>query len=251
MPKLYLLSLALIAGICTANAQDGRLNKGNALLPSISYAAQAPGGDLVDRFGPNFNVGLSLDYLTSEKNWIFGLTGQYLFGQDVKTDVLAGLRTPEGSIIGNDRSYVDIQLKERGFYAGLHIGKLVSFSSLNPRSGFRFTVGAGLLQHKIRIQDDPLTGVPQLSDTYKKGYDRLTNGLALQEFVGYQLLSNNRRINFFAGFEFTQAFTRSRRDFDFDTRQKDDADRLDLLFGFRLGWILPFYFGQAADEVYY
>ncbi len=251
MPKLYLLALALTAGMCSLQAQDGRLNKGHALLPHISYAVQEPGGDLIDRYGTNFNIGLGIDYLTSEKNWILGFAGGYIFGQDVKTDVLAGLRTPDGNIIGNDRSYVDIQTRQRGFYAGMHVGKIISLSSLNPRSGIRFTVGAGLLQHKIRIQDAPFTSVPQLSDKYKKGYDRLTNGLALQQFIGYQLLSANRLVNFYAGFELTQGFTRSRRDFDFDTRQKDDADRLDLLFGFRLGWILPFYFGQEADEVYY
>jgi hypothetical protein len=139
----------------------------------------------------------------------------------------------------------------RGFYAGLHIGKLFSIGLSNPRSGIRLGLGAGLLQHKIRIQDDPFKSVPQLSGEYKKGYDRLTNGFTITETVGYQVLSKNRRINLFAGFEFTQAFTQNRRDYNFDTMEKDENPRLDLLSGFRVSWILPFYFGKEADEIYY
>ena len=136
--------------------------------------------------------------------------------------------------------------------AGAHVGKLIPVGFSNPRSGLRLTVSAGLLQHKIRIQDDPLSFVPHLDDDYKKGYDKLSNGLAFTEFVGYQLLSTNKRINFFAGFEFTQGFTMNRRAFDFDTRQQDTANRVDLNVGFRVGWVLPFYVGQrASEEIYY
>ena len=89
-----------------------------------------------------------------------------------------------------------------------------------------------------------------LSGDYKKGYDRLTNGLTLKQFIGYQHLDPNLRLNFFAGFEFLEGFTRSRRDFDFDTRRKDQTDRLDLLWGFRVGLVLPFYFSGDRDIFY-
>lgn len=227
------------------------LNKGNALLLKISYAGHRPGGDLADRFGNNFSAGLGADLVTSKGNWLFGADFNYLFGGQVKEDVLASLRTPEGFIIGNNRSYADIQLRERGFYAGAHAGKLFSIGLPNPRSGIRATVGAGLLQHKIRIQGDPSSGVPQLDNDYKKGYDRLSNGLALTEFIGYQVMSMDKRVNFYIGFEFTQAFTMSRRDFNFDTRAKDETERNDLLFGIRVGWAIPIYFGQEAGEVFY
>jgi hypothetical protein len=93
--------------------------------------------------------------------------------------------------------------------------------------------------------------VPQLTGNYKKGYDRLTNGLAINEFIGYQMLSTNKRVNFYFGFEFTQGFTQSRRDFDFDTRSADTQKRFDSLMGIRAGWILPFYVGKGAAEIYY
>jgi hypothetical protein len=255
MQKLILLSLLITTLVNVGMAQnysdDYAINKGNGMLFKLSYGAHRPSGDLADRFGNHFSIGSGLDLLLTEQNWIAGFDFSYYFGSQVNEDVLANLRTNQGFIIGNDRSYADIQLRMRGFYTGVHIGKLISLGFANPRSGIRATVGVGLMQHKIRIQDDPVRNVPQLSNDYKKGYDRLTNGLAFTEFIGYQVLSRNKRVNFYAGFEFTQAFTQNRRDFNFDTMAKDETERLELNAGFRIGWILPFYFGKAADEIYY
>jgi len=226
-------------------------NKGNALLLKLTYGGHRPGGDLAGRFGDNFSAGTGAELISSKGNWLLGADFSYHFGSQVKEDVLASLRTPEGAIIGNDRAFANIELRERGFYAGAHIGKLIGLGLPNPRSGIRLTLGAGLLQHKIRIQNDPLSGVPQLDNNYKKGYDRLSNGLAFTGFIGYQVLSMDKRVNFFGGFEFTQASTMSRRDFNFDTRSKDESKRNDLLYGIRVGWVIPVYFGQEAGEVYY
>lgn len=226
-------------------------NKGDVLLPYISYAAHRPGGALADRFGNNFSLGLGVDWLTAKSHWILGLNANFLFGNTVKTDVLSSLRTDAGFIIGNNRLPADIVLRQRGWLVHLEWGKHIPFTTENPRSGFRITISPGLLQHKIRIQDDPQQAVPQLLGDYKKGYDRLTNGFSLTEFIGYELLSENRRTNFFLGLEFTQAFTQSRRDFDFPTRTKDESKRTDLLYGIRLGWIIPFYVGNAGGDIYY
>jgi hypothetical protein len=91
--------------------------------------------------------------------------------------------------------------------------------------------------------------VPALEGDYLKGYDRLTSGFCLSEFVGYQLLSNSRLLNFFAGVELYQGFTRSRRDWNIDQVKKDDSPRLDLLSGIRVGWVLPLY-RRAPKEFY-
>ncbi len=242
---LFLISGALLP------AQTSELNKGNGILLNFTFSGQLSGADLAQRFGPSLSVGSGADWLTEKQNFLFGLEGYYFFGEEVKQDVLALLRTPEGEIIGNDRSYADIQLRQRGFYLGALVGKLFSISAKNPRAGLRAALGAGLLQHKIRIQDDPFRAVPQLTGDYKKGYDRLSNGLALRQQVGYQVLSTDRRVNFYIGLECTQGFTRSRRDFNFDTRSQDTTRRLDLQYGVRLAWVLPFYVGKTAGEIYY
>ncbi len=245
------LIFALFWRLPEVSAQNSARNQGSVLLAHFSYGAQVPAGDLADRFGANFIPGLGLEYLTAKTNWVIGLEGGFMFGSRVKEDVIAGLRTPEGYIIGEEGSYADIQLRERGIYLGGHLGKLFAVSPANNRSALKITVGGGLLQHKIRIQDDPIQQAPQLSDDYKKGYDRLSNGFALRQFIGYQLMSPDGRINFYVGLDLIQGFTQNRRSYNFDTFGPDPAKRVDLLFGIRAGWILPFYTGKNADDIYY
>jgi len=243
-PILILLAFRL-------SAQSDPQNKGTGVLFHFGLGGQLPGADLTTRFGSNLNFGSGLEVLTATQNLIFGLEGYYLFGSTIKENPLARISTAEGFVIGSDGGYADVQLRQRGFYLGGLVGKLFSCSAKNPRSGIRVTVGVGLLQHQIRIQEDPLRFVPQLAGAYQKGYDRLSNGLAFNEFIGYQRLSTNKRINFYLGLEFTQGFTRNRRAFNFDTQSADTQKRFDLLVGVRAGWTLPFYGGKQAAEIYY
>lgn len=225
-------------------------NEGTILSYHIAYGVQVPGGDLQDRFGLNFNVGTGVQLLL-KSNWMLEAEWQYLFGSVVKPDVLSPLRTPEGYIFADDGGPADISLRERGWWLGLSAGRLFSLLPGNPRSGLRVSLGAGLLQHKIRIQDDPQAFVPQLTTDYKKGYDRLSNGLALRQFIGYQHFGINRRINFYAGVEFMQGFTENRRTWNTDQIAAETGRRLDLLYGFRAGWVLPFYLGDKGETIYY
>jgi len=120
----------------------------------------------------------------------------------------------------------------------------------NKRSGIRVTIGAGLLQHKVRIQDESGTA-RQIAGDLIEGYDQLSNGLALEQFIGYQYLSINRGANFFAGFEFSQAFTENRRNSNFATRTRDTTKRIDVLTGFRIGWTIPIYVGEKGEDLSY
>lgn len=223
-------------------------NKGKAILLHLSGGYQWPGGDLADRFGANGALGGGLEFLT-ENNWILGAEGQFLFSKNVGEDPLAILRTPEGDIIGNQRTPASVVLRERGWYAGGLVGRLFTFGREGSRTGLRVSLGAGWLRHKIRIQDDDRS-VTQLTGDYRKGYDRLTAGLALNQFIGWQNLAPDRRSNWMIGFEFNQGFTKTRRDWDFAEMRKLDGNRLDLRFGLRATWTLPFYVGNAR-EIYY
>jgi hypothetical protein len=214
-----------------------------------TFAYQIPGGDLADRFGNNFNAGGTFQWKT-KSNWIFGIDGNFIFGEDVKENtILSGISTSQGYIIGEGGFYADVYLYERGFMFQAKGGKIFPVIGPNPNSGLMATLGVGLLQHKIRIEDKGNTA-PQVSDDYKKGYDRLTNGLSLTQFLGYANFGNHRLINFQAGFEFTEAFTKSRRNFDFDTMERDDKSRFDLLIGIRVAWIIPLY-KRTPSEYYY
>lgn len=246
----YLTCLCFMLLYTSVCAQSGKGNDGRVLLLNFNYASQLPAGDLSDRFGANLYLGSGLEIITAKKNYIFGIDGGVIFGNNVKEDVIATLRNSDGFIVAGLNGPVNVALRERGLYLGALVGKIFPTSKKNKRAGIRTTMGLGFLQHKVRIQDDS-ESAPQVNDTYSKGYDRLTNGLALQEFVGYQLLSNNRRINFIIGLEFTQAFTKSRRSYNFDTMSANDDARLDLLFGLRVGWTLPFYIGEKGEDIYY
>ena len=46
-----------------------------------SFAYQQPGGELAERFGYNFSVGGSF-MLKLKSNWIFGIEGQFIFGDE-------------------------------------------------------------------------------------------------------------------------------------------------------------------------
>lgn len=225
-------------------------NVGNAWLLQVGYGFQVPGGDLGDRFGNSLSPSLGVDWMQAERNWFVGLDAAFFFGQTVKEDVLSPLRTTDGGIMGNDRQFADIQLRQRAYFAGLHMGKLFTLGSGNHRSGLRVALGGGLFAHKIRIQDDPSRQVPQLSPEYKKGYDRLSIGPALRQNVGYQLLSRDGRINLHLSLEFLQGFTRNQRALNFDTREQERTQRLDLQFGVRATWTLPFYSGKG-QTIYY
>lgn len=231
-----------------AQSWDG-YNEGKTFLFNFSYGPQLPLEDLKARFGLNFAPEVSVDYMTPN-NWTFGVQGQFLFGNQVKEDVLFRLRTESGDIIGNDRNPADVQLRQRGSYYGLRVGRLFGLGEKNERSGIRVNLGAGLLQHRIRIQKDPSRFVPQVDGDYAKGYDRLSNGLAFYQFIGYQHIGKNNSLNLTAGFELIEGLTQSRRSFNFDTQTQDTDRRLDVLAGFRVTFTMPLYLGEA-NEIFY
>jgi hypothetical protein len=212
-----------------------------------SFQFQLPGADMAKRFGYNFNVGGFFQWKL-KSNWLFGVDGEFIFSDQVKDNVLSNLMTDQGQIIGSEGVYATYSTYERGFLFSAKAGKILNVLGPNPNSGLLATFGAGILQHKIRIEMKD-NDIPELKGDYMKGYDRLTNGIALTEFIGYINCSNSRLINFYAGFELTQAFTKSRRDWDFEMMMKDNSNRIDLLFGVKAGWFFPIY--KHSVNTYY
>lgn len=208
-----------------------------------------PGGDLADRFGPNFSIGGTV-HRKLRSNWLIGIQGDFIFGNEVRENgFLDDFRNSQGALISQDGLYGTVLLYERGWRAEMRVGKILPLLGPNDNSGLLMMAGAGFIQHKIRIESQG-DNLPYLQGEYTKGYDRLTNGYCLSEFIGYVNFGNRRRVNFFLGMEATQGFTQSRRDFDFDLRAKDDRKRNDLLFGVRAGWIIPLY-KKIPNAFYY
>ncbi|MFL5754055.1 MAG: hypothetical protein ACJ76F_11655 [Bacteroidia bacterium] len=239
--RFFPLFIFLCASAAAQNVKDSCIK---VPLVGLHLSAQLPGGDLVDRFGINGNVGLPFYYKT-KKNILIGGEFNYFFGHKLKVDIFANLRTPEGSITNSDGNPGNVRIQERGWSITACIGKIFA-AGPNKNSGVIILAGAGYMQHKINISDLG-RNLAQINGEYKKGYDKLTGGPMLSQFIGYFYLSNNRLANFIAGFEFFEGFTRGLRGYQFDTMSSDDKRRIDILSGARIGWILPIYKRTPKD----
>jgi len=221
-------------------------DKGKAILFHITGGGHLPAADMAKRYGPTGSIGARWEYL-SDKNWLFGFEGEYIFGNRVRENTVAILQTNDGYIIGNDLSPASLFLLARGGYGGFYFGKVIPLG--NTRSGLRMTMGGGYIRHHIRLQDDTRS-VTQITGAYAKGYDRLSGGYGLNQFLGWHQMSNSRRVNFTIGIECNQGITHTLRDWDVSTMRKLSGRRLDLRFGIRAGWILPFYLVKSAEIFY-
>lgn len=220
----------------------------NATMLQVSYAVQFPLADMADRFGNNNNIGAGISYKKGD-NWVFGAEINFLFGGNIKEDtILDHLFTSEGFLIGTTGVASSVLLYERGYTVFGKAGKVISIIEGHPNSGILVMAGMGFMEHKIKIED-PDGAVPFVTGDYAKGYDRLTNGLMLYQYVGFLRLDKRKLLNFNAGIEFTEGFTQNRRNYNFDQMQRDESKRVDVLIGLKLAWVLPLY-GRGEHRMY-
>jgi hypothetical protein len=208
-------------------------------LVRASYVAQIPVGNYAKRFGFTNQIGGSFAYKT-KSNWLFSLGGHYIFGNSVvgKDSLLSEMINSNNLIIaqGGEQAFVDIS--QQGYSFEFSVAKIFPWAAPNPNSGFIFSIGGGFMEH-----------VPQLNGDYHKAYDRLTNGIFLQEFIGYHYQGSTRLLNFYGGFEFRQGFTGNRRSYDVPSMSVRTEKYNDFLFGIKIGWMMPFY-KRNQDEYY-
>lgn len=242
---MRLTVLFLLISIMLRGQRDSCIS---APLVCIHFAGQTPSGDMVKRFGNNMLVGASFKYKTN-KNFVYGIEFNYLYGKTVKEDVTKQLKSPEGNVIDNAGNPADLRITERGAHLNLQFGKLFALNRRNRNSGLLISVSAGVLQHKINLYDAQQR-IASVKGELKYGYDRLSFGFAVSEFVGYMFLSKNHLANFYVGFETIQAKTHSLRKLSYDTGLRDTQQRLDILSGLKFGWVLPLYKRQPNDYYY-
>ncbi len=254
MKKYLLLILLVLVNLYSWNSLKAQGNIKDSTLfcgmIAITYSYQFAGGDLAQRYGDNSTLGPSFTIKTKH-NWIIGVDFNYMFGNEVKIQdqIVKNLVTTDGAPITREGILGDIRMFERGFLTSFKLGKVIPVFGSNPNSGIMLIGSVGYLQHAIRIEVDQ-NDVPSLMGDYARGYDRLSSGLSLTGFVGYLYLSEHKLTNFFIGMEYTQAWTKSLRDFNFDTRSSDMSVKHDRLFGFKFGWVFPLY-KRAPNRFYY
>jgi hypothetical protein len=252
MKKVVCFLLVLLVARSASNAQNS-IKDSTILLSMIHFdiGYQIPGGDLKNRFGSNTAAGAGF-HIKNKSNLVFGIEGAFIFGNKVKNknSIYEGIRGADGSVISQEGKLANILIFERGYQFHVDFGKIFSFKKPNPNSGILLRAGIGFMEHKIRIESRQ-DKIPQLEDEYLEGYDKLTNGILFHQLVAYQYYGNTRFANFYAGFEFSEALTKSRRNFDFDLMKKDDRKRTDILYGIRFGWVIPIYKSKPSDFYLY
>jgi len=248
--KIFFLIFTIICSFKLLAQNSGTDTSTNIPMFQLNYNFSFPGGALAQRFGVSSSVGPSV-MIKTKSNLLLGVGYSYIFGNKVKEDSLFKLiKTSSGEIIDGNGTYGQVYVYERGFYTAIYVGHVFNLLAANKNSGLCVLLSTGLLQHKIRI-DNPLNTVPQLRGEYKKGYDRLTNGPAISEFVGYYYFGNKRLLSFYAGFEFIQAWTKCRRDYNFDDMAPDNKKRFDMLSGIKAGWIISLAKKKKNDYYFY
>jgi hypothetical protein len=242
--KLHLVALCLFFYstqiiIAQRNVRDSSIA---TPLIGVHYGGNFTDADLAERYGYLNHVGITAGYKTA-RNWYMNLDGNFMFGNQTRmTGLFDGLVDEYGNITDINGDIAVVLVYPRGFNANLSFGKIFPVLSPNANSGILFHVGAGYLMHRLRIETNDQV-VPSLELDYKKGYDRLTTGINFHQFLGYSFLANSGAWNFYGGFYIQEGLTKNRRTIFFD--QPDvpvsTKTRLDIQYGFRLGWYIPFY----------
>ena len=178
------------------------------------------------------------------------MEGQFVFGNNVKESVFGGLVTDQGYIIGTNFALADIDIRERGINAFAKVGRVHDLWNEENISGIKWTIGVGYFQHKIRLAEG-LNAVPFFEDPYVRGFDRLTNGVGITQFLGYQYLDARGRLNFFIGLEATEAFTQDRRKLNYNTRSVPKESRFDMMIGAKVGFQITIRRFQNPEEIWY
>lgn len=243
--RLFLLvGIVWASTVCKAQLSESEMFKkrehqvNNAVLLNPSYTANFALLDLKSRFGFSSNISMLLGFRMNH-NWMVGIEGSYLFGNKVKeTDILNGIITNDLNLISIEGTQQRPKLSLEGFAVKLVGEKVFKVTSKLPGSGIFLQAGIGFLQHKILIQA-PTRLFPQLDKTYRKGYDRMSNGALFSLSTGFKFLERKKLLSFNISAIAELGITQNRRAWDFDLDKKDTKKRTDLFVGVKLGWIIP------------
>lgn len=250
MQKLtgFLLCLITFSTFAQRNVKDSAIA---TPWVGVHYGANWTGGDLADKYGFLNHVGFMAGYKT-KKNWFYGFESQFMFGNKVRmTGLFDHLVDSQGTITDVNGDQAIVFVLARGMNADFSVGKVLPVLAPNKNSGIFIHAGLGFLVHHMRIETQNQV-IPQIELDYKKGYDRLAMGANFHQFVGYAFMSNGGYYNFYGGFYASQGLTKNMRTVFFDRPDEPVSTKtmLDIQYGLRVGWFIPFY-KRTPKEFYY
>ncbi len=234
------------------NAKTQSLKKDTLTLPTLSanIGFCYPMGDLKERYNFFGQAGSSF-MIKFKNNFTITTEGLVLFGEGYKgDDPLRLIVNSNGTLTNEYGQPAEFARGMRGMQITSKIGYILSKYSHNPNSGITISLGGGFFQTKYWI-DQRGNNIPQIMGDYVKGYDKMSNGFALTQFVGYTYFHNKNFWNLFFGIEFTEAWTESRRSWDFTLMRRDNSRHHEFMATIKAGWIISFIRREAEDIYYY
>lgn len=230
--------------------KEKKFDSGSAWLIAPTFTAQFPYGNMRERFGYNSLFGLHLSYKT-DRNWLWGVEGNFLFGTKVKENyVITSIATSTNQYISSNNDLIGVTPQEQGFNTKFVVGKIIPVSKKFPDAGILIMTSLGFLMHKIAINVRE-TSLPQFSKVYRKGYDRLTVGPVLSQFIGGTFIMRRKYASAYLGATFDIAFTQGVRNYDFYTMAPMKDKRIDMFVGLKFAWIIPVFTRTSEKEFFY
>jgi hypothetical protein len=251
------LALFLVAGIAISGFAQEDLFGGDKKQPakgwviSVHALGEKPMADMAERFGSSYRFGPNVFYKTSS-NWTIGVKGDFIFGNKVhEPGFLDNMNSSNTtSILNNNGARGGFGVYERGYTVGIQGGRIFNkILSKQPDNGLMIMTTVGFIQHRILLSDKN-DEYPQIAPAYRKGYDRLANGLFIEQFVGYSYFDKRGFLNFNIGLNMLAGFTQGRRTYWFDVQKPGNDKRLDILTGIRLSWYIPA-FKRKSEELFF
>lgn len=230
--------------------KEKKFDASSAVLIAPNYTAQFPYGNMKDRFGFNSLFGLHITYKT-DRNWLIGGEAAFLYGADVKESyVITKIATTTNQYISQNNDLIRINPQEQGFIVKLTAGKIIPFHKKYPDAGLLTMTSFGFLYHKIALNVREAS-LPQFSKVYRQGYDRMTYGPVLSQFIGGVFMMRKKYASGYIGATFDIAFTQGQRNYDFYLMAPLKDKRIDMFVGLKLGWIIPVFLQTSEKEFYY
>lgn len=250
--KIKLLFFGFFLSVCNLFAQTNETSSYSSHpILSFNYSLNSPIYQWKERFGLFNSIGGQIGYKTA-RNFLFQFEGNFIFGNQIKESaILDNLKDTYGNITDDQGNISLAPMFTRGYTLSCNIGKLFPLGSKKNESGLLMNMGIGFLSYKYRIETNSVN-IPSIEGDYTKGYDRLTSGLLLSQFLGYQLVANKSLYNVYLGLYFQQGITKNIRSIFFDKPNETVSTklRLDGSYGIKIGWNIPF-FNDKPKEFYY
>jgi subtilase family serine protease len=254
MKRFFLFIISLLTFSSQVFAQDDlfgfeKAPARNGFIIAANGSLDFPAADMAKRFGTSYRVGGAVLYKT-KTNWMFGVKVDFIMGNIMREDsLLINVKDKNNNVINGSGEKIGFGTFQTGYMAGLQAGWIWNISKKNADNGILFLTSAGFMQHRINLFERD-NSVVQIQGEYEKGYDRLTNGFFVEQYVGYNYFAKNGLINFNIGLDIAAGFTKGRRDFLYDVMRADNKSRMDILFGIRGGWYIPI-FKRKSEEIYF